>query len=103
MGKTQKINKATLRTMIAESVRKTINEVLKESEDFVPHGYRADSNFGGYEMQISDTGEAARVRTNYGDRPSKPSRWLKIYFNNDGVAYVNHNGRRMRLDQFMRY
>ena len=36
-------------------VRESIKRALRESEDeFVPHGYFADSNWGGKEVQISD-------------------------------------------------
>ena len=80
-----------------------IGENMMNENEFTPHGYSSDSNFGGKEIQLSDDGEMARLRTNYGDGPSKPTRWLKIYFNNDGVAYVMFKGRRLRLDQFMRY
>ena len=79
-----------------------LSSMINEDE-FTPHGFYGDSNFGGKEIQISDDGEMARLRTDYGDGPSKPTRWLKIYFNNDGVAYVMFKGRRLRLDQFMRY
>ena len=95
---TIKLNETQLRGLIKESIKTILNE-----DEFTPHGYSADCNYGGKEIQLSDDGEMARLRTNYGDGPSKPTRWLKIYFNNDGVAYVMFKGRRLRLDQFMRY
>ena len=59
-------------------IRESIKRVISESEDeFVPHGYYADSNWGGKEVQISDSGDAARFRRNYGT-PEDPTDWLEI-------------------------
>lgn len=61
-------------------VRESIKRALRESEDeFVPHGYFADSNFGGKEVQISDSGDSARFRRNYGE-PEDPTDWLEIQY-----------------------
>ena len=76
---------------------------MVNEEEFTPHGYSSISNWGGHEIQLSDTGEMARIRTVGGAEPSKPTRWLKIYFTNEGVAYIMFKGRRVRLDQFMKY
>ena len=94
-----KINETQLRKIIQESVK----NVLKESDgEFIPHGYSADCNFGGKEIQLSNNGEMARIRTNYDGQPDKPTRWLKINFTKEGVAYVMFKGKRMRLDNFLR-
>lgn len=64
-------------------VRESIKRALSESEDeFVPHGYFADSNWGGKEVQISDSGDAARFRRNYGE-PEDPTDWLEIEYHPD--------------------
>lgn len=57
---------------------------LSESEDdeFIPHGHFADSNWGGKEVQISDSGDAARFRRNYGE-PEDPTDWLEIQYHPD--------------------
>lgn len=61
-------------------IRESIKRVISESEDeFVPHGYYADSNWGGKEVQISDSGDAARFRRNYGT-PEDPTDWLEIQY-----------------------
>ena len=61
-------------------VRESIKKFISESEDeFVPHGYYADSNWGGKEVQISDNGDAARFRRNYGT-PEDPTDWLEIQY-----------------------
>ena len=125
-----KQNKQTVRlteSKLRQVIKESVNKVLKESdghlygnfddgtsfansketwineEEFKPHGYSSISNWGGNEIQLSDTGEMARIRTVGGGEPSKPTRWLKIYFTNEGVAYVMFKGRRMRLDRFMKY
>lgn len=64
-------------------VRESIKRALRESEDeFVPHGYFADSNWGGKEVQISDRGDSARFRRNYGE-PEDPTDWLEIEYHPD--------------------
>lgn len=94
---TVKINESTLRRIITKSVKK----VLKESDDFKPHGYKGTSNWGGYEMQISDRGDMARLRDSH---TGKVSDWLEIQFDEDGVAYVmDANGNEERLCDYMRY
>ena len=38
--------------------------ILKEN-DFEPHGYKTTSNLGGNEIQISNSGDAARIRDSH--------------------------------------
>lgn len=54
-------------------------------EDFKVHGVHAVSNCGGYEIEISDDGETARVRTTFHSDPAKNevSNWLPIVDVND--------------------
>lgn len=76
---------------------------LSESygEDFKPHGYRGITNNGGYEMQISNSGDGARLRDSVTGRVSE---WMEIQFDEDGVAYiVDENGKEERLCDYMRY
>jgi predicted metallo-beta-lactamase superfamily hydrolase len=92
-----KINESQLRKIIKESVK----NILKENEDFIPNGYKGTSNWGGYEMQISDNGEEARIRDSH---TGEVSDWLEIQFDEEGVAYViDTNGQEERLCDYMRY
>lgn len=92
-----KINESQLKKIIKESVKK----ILRENEDFTPHGYKGMSNWGGYEMQISDNGEEARIRDSH---TGEVSDWLEIQFDEEGVAYViDVNGQEERLCDYMRY
>ena len=69
--------------------------------DFNPNGYKATSAFGGYEMQVDNRGEMARLRDSY---TGNVSEWLEIQFDEDGVAYViDENGDEERLCDYMRY
>ena len=54
------------------------------NETFTAHGYYTVSNCGGYEIMISDTGEAAKVRDSFSfsDNP-KTSDWLEIEYIED--------------------
>ena len=95
-----RINESQLRQIVTESVKRVLNE---ENDEFTPHGYMTKSNFGGTEVQISNDGSAARFRNNYGT-PDKPTDWLEIEFDEEGVAYVTlPNGSQERLDNYMRY
>ena len=77
------------------------NKVLRENDDFIPHGYKGTSNLGGYEIQINDYGDGARLRDSY---TGKVSDWLEIQFDEEGVAYViDANGNEERLCDYMRY
>ena len=84
-------------------VKETVKRILKENDDFIAHGYKTDSNWGGKEIQISNSGDAARIRNNYGGKPDTPSEWMEIQFDEDGVAYVETPNGTERLDMYMRY
>ena len=82
-------------------VKETVKKVLRESDDFVAHCHKGTSNWGGYEMQISDGGDEARLRDSH---TGKVSDWLEIQFDEDGVAYViDADGNEERLCDYMRY
>ena len=81
-------------------IEESVSKILKEN-DFVPHGYKGTSNFGGYEMQVDDRGENARLRDSH---TGKVTDWLEIEFDEDGVAYVtDESGNQERLCDYMRY
>ena len=98
-----------LHRVIKESVKKILKEdkfPMSDSDDdlkgdFKPHGYKTTSNFGGQEIQLSDYGDAARIK----DESGKIGPWLEIDFDEDGIAYVENpdTGDKTRLDEFMRY
>ena len=91
-----KLTEQDLHNIIQESVNKILNET-----DFNPHGYKATSAFGGYEMQIDDKGEMVRLRNSY---TGNVSEWLEIQFDENGVAYiVDENGDEEKLCDYMRY
>ena len=91
-----KLTESKLKQIVAESVKRVLNE-----NDFKPNAYKATSAFGGYEMQVDNRGEMARLRNSY---TGKVSDWLEIQFDEDGVAYViDENGDEERLCDYMRY
>ena len=65
-------------------------------------GYLCISNHGGYEIETSRDGNAARVRINSGDKTSPHPRWQEIKYDSKGDPFVTFKGRRLRLDKFMR-
>lgn len=74
---------------------------MKKQNTFKADGVFAISNYGGYEIQISDDGQSARVRLNDGDNTTRP-RWQEIKFDNAGGSFVTFHGRKLMLDDFMR-
>lgn len=83
-------------------IKESVNIILKENEDdFTPHGYRGITNNGGYEMQISDKGDTARLRDSV---TNDITDWMEIEFDEEGVAYVTTpDGEQERLCDYMRY
>jgi hypothetical protein len=80
-------------------VEKSVNRILKESDDFKPTGYKTASNLGGHEVQINPSGDSARFKF-YGGEPTD---WMEIEFDEDGVAYVETERGRELLSDYMRY
>jgi hypothetical protein len=72
----------------------------EKPKEFKADGVLAISNYGGYEIQISDDGRSARVRLNDGDHATR-SRWQEIKYDNDGGAFVTFHGRKLMLKDFM--
>ena len=92
-----KLTESKLKQIVAESVKK----VLRESDEFKPHGYKGTSNWGGNEIQLSDRGDEARIRDSH---TGKISNWMEIQFDENGVAYVtDENGNEERLCDYLRY
>ena len=92
-----RLTESKLKQIVAESVKK----VLRESDEFKPHGYKGTSNWGGNEIQLSDRGDEARIRDSH---TGKISNWMEIQFDENGVAYVtDENGNEERLCDYLRY
>lgn len=92
-----RLTESKLKQIVAESVKK----VLRESDEFKPHGYKGTSNWGGNEIQLSDRGDEARIRDSH---TGEISDWMEIQFDEDGVAYVtDENGNEERLCDYLRY
>ncbi len=90
------------------------NQYDDSDNSFVPSGYYTVSNSGGYEIMISNDGQAAKVRDAFGSDNPKTSDWLEIeYVNNedgelDDDGYpesepvIDPNGYNIPLNQVMR-
>ena len=92
-----RLTESKLKQIVAESVKK----VLRESDEFKPHGYKGTSNWGGNEIQLSDRGDGARIRDSH---TGEISDWMEILFDEEGVAYVtDKNGNEERLCDYLRY
>ena len=81
-------------------IRNMVSIVLNEmvGDEFKPNGYRGVSNAGGNEIQVNDSGDAARFRL-YGGEPTD---WMEIEFDENGVAYVDTPSGREMLSDYMR-
>lgn len=85
-----------------------------DDDDFKVHGYYTISNAGGYEIELADSGDSARVRDAYGSDNPEISDWLEIEYveNEDGdvdedgnlelVPVIDPNGYNIPLNMVMR-
>lgn len=93
-----RLTESQLKQMIAESVKNVLKE-WNSDDDFICHGCKAWSNWGGIEMQISDGGDEARLRYPDGEITD----WLEIEYDEEGVAYITApNGEIERFDEYER-
>lgn len=61
---------------------------------------KPQATWGGNEIQISNSGDAARLKLPSGEITD----WLEIGFDEEGVAYVTTpDGDTERLDEYMRF
>tara|TARA_R110002167_G_scaffold3430_2_gene16748 strand:- start:1386 stop:1634 length:249 start_codon:yes stop_codon:yes gene_type:complete len=51
-----------------------------ENQDFIAHGCYTISNLGGFLIELSNCGESARVKDNYGSDKPQISDWLEIEY-----------------------
>ncbi len=63
-----------------------------EDEEFVVHGHYTVSNSGGYEIMLSDSGDAARVRDSFGSDNPETSDWLDIEYVTDEEGEPDEEG-----------
>ncbi len=70
--------------------------------NFVVQAVMGTSNFGGYELQLSNDNETVRVRDNYGQENQGITGWIKVNFDIEGDAYFNLNDCIYYLNQFMK-
>lgn len=78
-----------------------MNEKMENNSDFTPHGSYTVSNAGGYEVELSDSGDAARVRDAYGSDNPQVSDWLEIEYI-DGEPIIDPAGYNIPLNQVTR-
>jgi len=78
----------------------------EEQEEFIPHGSYTVSNSGGYEIMLSDAGDAAKVRDAFGSDNPQTSDWLEIEYvpGEDGESepVIDPEGYNIPLSQVMR-
>lgn len=112
--KKKELNESHIRAMVAEALKQVLSQRLNDGldNDFNPCGYYANSNWGGKEIEIAPSGDAARIRTNYGNGPSEPSEWAEIQYDyededgnelEEGRPYILIDGKKEYLDNYMRY
>ncbi len=79
-------------------------------ENFKVHGVYCWCNFGGYEVELHPSGDAARVRSNLGeDCIGQVSEWLEIEYipaeeeeEEDLIPVIDPNGLNIPLNLVMR-
>ncbi len=68
------------------------NQYDDSDNSFVPSGYYTVSNSGGYEIMISNDGQAAKVRDAFGSDNPKTSDWLEIEYVNNEDGELDDDG-----------
>lgn len=83
-----------------------IDEMITGEEPFTTHGHYTVSNAGGYEIMLSDSGDAAKVRDAFGSDNPETSDWLEIEYvpNEDGEVepVIDPQGYNIPLNMVMR-
>lgn len=104
-----KVKMNELRQVIAQIIKEEMTS--NDSEPFVVNGVYSVSNAGGYEIMLSRSGDAAKVRDAYGTENSKVSNWLEIEYvpsegeieGEDGFELViDPNGYNIPLNKVMK-
>lgn len=90
----EQLQESKLRAIIKESIQKVLNE-----SDFAPHGYMTTSNLGGKEIEISNSNDAVRFRTEDGSI----SDWFEIEYDEEGNPIVNTPWGTEDLNNYMRF
>lgn len=72
-----------------------------EDKEFKAHGYRCLNNYGGNEIEISDSGDAARIKWQSGQITD----WLEIQIDDNGNMFVreDESDEPEYLNNYMRY
>lgn len=66
---------------------------------FTAHGIYTISNAGGYEIELADSGDAARIR--FPDE--SVSDWLEIEYNDEGEPIIDKDGLDVPLNMVMKH
>ena len=69
-------------------------------EEFKVHWTCHISNTGGYEIELSNDGESARVRKNYGQEKLSNGRRQEVKYDGKWRAYVKHYTDKLLLEVF---
>ena len=67
--------------------------------NFKPTGYKTICKWGGYQIEIADSGDAARIM----DISCRLGRWANIRYTARGRAYVMFHRTREYLDEYMTF
>ena len=90
----EQLQESKLRAIIKEGIQKVLSE-----NDFAPHGYMTTSNLGGKEIEISNSNDAVRFRTEDGSI----SDWFEIEYDEEGNPIVNTPWGTEDLNNYMRF
>lgn len=79
-------------------------------DDFNAHGVYTVSNAGGFLVEISDSGDAARLKDNFGSDNPEITDWIEIVYEEDEddpkefIPVINHPlGMKISLNQVMKF
>ncbi len=97
------VTESQLKTLVNNVTKKMINEGYMNEEEFVCHGYYTVSNSGGYEIMLSNSNDAAKIKD---PKSGEISDWLEIEYvpSEDGESepVIDPNGYDIPLNMVMR-
>lgn len=71
-------------------------------EPFIAHGYSC-LGLGGWEIQISNDGSSARIRSTTCGIIDEPTEWAEIEYDDEDNAFICTKYGKEYLNQYMRY
>jgi len=75
---------------------------METTNKYVTHGVKTLSNTFSLLIELSDSGDAARIHPTYESKKARP-RWQEIKFNEEGLPYITWYNSIHYLNEFIKF